>query len=121
MVQTKNRALDLSFSFAIELVKNCYDIQKKSKEYILTKQLIRSGSSIGANLEEAIGGQSDKDFLAKIFISYKEARETRYWLRLLFALDFIDETVFDKLSQTVSELIRILGSTISTLRKKLNK
>ena len=121
MVQTKNIALDLSFSFAVELIKNCYEIQKNSKEYIITKQLIRSGSSIGANLEEAIGGQSDKDFLSKIFISYKEARETRHWLRLLFALDFIEKTAFNKLLQTVTEILKILGSTISTLRRKLKK
>tara|TARA_R110001592_G_scaffold141264_2_gene362673 strand:- start:357 stop:590 length:234 start_codon:yes stop_codon:yes gene_type:complete len=61
----------------------CKFLQAEKKEYILSKQLVRSGTSIGANIEEAIGGQSKKDFFAKLTISYKEARETKYWIRLL--------------------------------------
>lgn len=72
-----------SYAFAIKIVNTCKFLQAEKKEYILSKQLIRSGTSIGANIEEAIGGQSRKDFFAKLTISYKEARETKYWIRLL--------------------------------------
>ena len=71
-----------SYQFAVRIVKTCKYLQQEKKEYILSKQLLRSGTSIGANIEEAIGGQSEKDFFAKLTISYKEARETHYWIRL---------------------------------------
>ena len=71
-----------SYAFAVKIVKVCKGLVDK-KEFILSKQLLRSGTSIGANIEEAIGGQSKKDFFAKLTISYKEARETHYWIRLL--------------------------------------
>lgn len=72
-----------SYAFAVKIVKTCTSIMKEDNEYILSKQLIRSGTSIGANIEDAIGGQSRKDFFAKLTISYKEARESHYWIRLL--------------------------------------
>ena len=71
-----------SFAFAIEIIQ-LYQQMCNEHEYVLSKQLLRSGTSIGANVEEATGGQSRKDFLAKMLIALKEARETRYWLRLL--------------------------------------
>ncbi len=78
----ENLIQDKSFDFAL-LIIELYKVLTERKEYILSKQLLRSGTSIGANIEEAIAGQSQKDFLSKINISLKEARETRYWLRLL--------------------------------------
>ncbi|MEQ8624708.1 MAG: four helix bundle protein [Vicingaceae bacterium] len=75
-MKTNNPALDKSYEFALIAVKLCFSIQKDKKEYILSKQLLRSGTSIGANMEEAIGGQSNKDFLHKVSIAYKEARES---------------------------------------------
>ena len=72
-----------SFKFAVRIVKVYQHLTTEKKEYNLSKQLLRSGTSIGANIEEAIGGQSEKDFFAKLTIAYKEARETHYWIRLL--------------------------------------
>ena len=76
LIQTK------SFEFSLSII-SLYRLLQKEREYIISKQVLRSATSIGANIEEAIGGQSKRDFLAKISISLKEARETRYWLKLL--------------------------------------
>jgi four helix bundle protein len=72
-----------SYAFAVRIVKVYQHLAESKREYVLSKQLLRSGTSIGANVEEAIGGQSGKDFYAKLNISYKEARESHYWIRLL--------------------------------------
>ena len=72
-----------TYAFAIRIVKACQYLVSEKKEFVLSKQVLRSGTSIGANTEEAIGGQSEKDFYAKLCIAYKEARETHYWIRLL--------------------------------------
>ncbi|HET6528347.1 MAG TPA: four helix bundle protein [Balneolaceae bacterium] len=72
-----------SYDFALRIIKLNQMMVNDQKEYVLSKQILKSGTSVGANVEEAIGGQSRKDFRAKIFIAYKEARETHYWLRLL--------------------------------------
>ena len=78
-----------SYAFAVRIVKVYKYLCEEKKEYVLSKQLLRSGTSIGANIEEAIGGQTDKDFFAKLTIAYKEARETHYWIRLLTDTDYI--------------------------------
>lgn len=121
MVKKSNPALDLSFELTVQVVKFCYQLQRERREYILSKQLIRSAASIGANLEEAIGGQSEKDFLAKISISYKEARETAYWLKTLYACEFIQKEKFNEFYSKADEIMRILGSSIRTLKRKLHK
>ncbi len=72
-----------SYAFAVRIVKVYQYLCDEKREFTLSKQLLRCGTSVGANVEEAIGGQSDKDFFAKLTISYKEARETQYWIRLL--------------------------------------
>lgn len=82
----------------------------------MSKQLLRSGTSIGANIEEAIGGQSDKDFFSKLTIAYKEARETHYWIRLLTDTFYIKEDESESLQNDVIELLRIIGSIQMTLR-----
>ena len=79
-MKKNNPALDKSYAFALKVVKLCFRIQDDKREFILSKQLLRSSTSIGANTEEAIGAQSDKDFLHKISNAYKEARESHYWL-----------------------------------------
>ncbi len=109
-----------SYAFALEIVKSALEIQKERKEFIISKQLLRSGTSIGANLQEARGRQSDKDLLTKLHISYKEAKECRYWLFLLSDIQFIDERNSKKLIGMIEELLRIIGKSILTLRKKLN-
>ena len=78
-----------SYAFALRIIKLYMYLKDEKNEYTLSKQVLRSGTSIGANIEEAIGGQSSKDFLAKISIAYKEARETHYWIRLLGDSGFI--------------------------------
>jgi four helix bundle protein len=76
VIQTK------SYNFAVRVVKLYKHLSQEKKEFVLSKHLLRSGTSIGANVEEAIGGQSRKDFFAKLTIAYKEARESHYWIRL---------------------------------------
>lgn len=77
-MKTNNIVQDKSYAFAFRIVKLYKYLCDEKKEFVLSKQLLRSGTSIGANIEEAIGGQSDKDFFAKLTIAYKEARETHY-------------------------------------------
>ena len=93
---------------------------KKKKEFVLSKQMLRSGTSIGANIEEAIGGQSKKDFFAKLTIAYKEARETHYWIRLLTDTDYLTKEQSESLLNDVEELHRIIGSIQKTMKTKLN-
>ena len=83
---------------------------------MLSKQLLRSGTSIGANVEEAIGGQSGKDFFAKLCIAYKEARETHYWIRLLTDSEYFTPSQSKSLLDDAEELLRIIGSIIKTLK-----
>ncbi len=87
---------------------------------MLSKQLLRSGTSIGANIEESIGGQSEKDFFMKLSIAYKEARETVYWINLLKDTKILTTPEAESLLIDCDELVRIIGKTLSTLRKKNN-
>ena len=109
-----------SYAFAIKVVNICRFLIGESKEYVLSKQLLRSGTSIGANIEEAIGGQTDKDFYAKLTIAYKEARESKYWIRLLKDTRYLDELQASDLLNDVEELLRIIGSIQKTMRTKLD-
>jgi four helix bundle protein len=90
------------------------------KNFEISKQIFRSGTSVGSNVEEAEGGQSEKDFISKMSISYKEARETRYWLRLLHDGEYIDKRMFDSLYNDCEELLKILGKIQITMKKKGN-
>lgn len=112
-----------SFAFAIRIVNLrrflMYDAPQK--ENIISKQLLRSGTSIGANIEEAQGGQSDSDFLSKISISYKEARETRYWIRLLAATNYINSTQANSLLSDIDEICRMLAKIIITTKKRIQE
>ena len=105
-----------SFAFAVRIVKLNQQIQKHHKEYILSKQILRSGTSIGANIEEALGGYSRKDFAAKMSISYKETRETKYWLKLLKATDYINDNEFNSLMEDADELGKMLYMIIKNSR-----
>ena len=109
---------DKSLNFAVRIVNlNKYLVPKK-KEFVLSKQILRCGTSIGANVEEAIGGISKSDFSHKISIAYKEARETHFWLRLLYATEYIDKNMYDSLIQDCDENCKILYSILSTSRIK---
>lgn len=104
-----------SFKFALKIIE-LYKKLQSLNEYVISRQLLRSGTSIGANVEEASAGQSRKDFLAKMAIASKEARETKYWLRLLQESSLVDLDITSEL-QDVDELIRILTSIVKTTKE----
>ena len=106
-----------SFDFALAIIELYRKLQERH-EYVISRQLLRSGTSIGANVEEATAGQSRKDFLSKMAIASKEARETKYWLLLLQQSKLVDIDVTSHLAQ-VEELIRILTSIVKTTSKNL--
>ncbi len=108
-----------SFEFAIRIVNLYKYLTFEKKEFVLSKQLLRSGTSIGANIEESIGGQSDKDFLSKLSISYKETRETMYWLRLLQATNYLTKQQTDSLLNDAEEICKILGKIQITMKTKI--
>lgn len=109
IIQTK------SFDFALQIIK-LYMQLVKHKEFVISKQLLRSGTSIGANMEEALAGFSKKDFVYKMSISSKEARETRYWLRLLKHSKLTDSNLGPYL-QEIEQIINILTSIVKTTQK----
>jgi len=105
-----------SYDFALSIIQLNQLIIEHSKEYVLTKQVLKSGTSIGANIEEAIGAQSRKDFKAKLSISYKETREPHFWLRLLRDSNIIEDQLSQSLIKDCEELLKIIGSIIKTLK-----
>jgi four helix bundle protein len=107
-----------SYDFAISIVKTYKIISSEKKEYTLSRQLLKSGTSIGANIREAEFAQSNKDFISKMSISLKEANEKEYWLLLLKDTDYINLDTFTKLANLNKELIRMLVSTINTMKSK---
>jgi four helix bundle protein len=106
-----------SYAFALKIVQLSQELNK-DKQFVLAKQMLKSGTSIGANIEEAIGGQTKKDFRAKLYIAYKEARETHYWLRLLRDSKIISKEKAGDLTRDIYEIKRILGAILKTLNKK---
>ena len=104
-----NVLLDKSFAFAIRVVKAYKFLVEEKKEFVISKQFLRSGTSIGANSEEAVGGQSKADFVSKLSIAYKEARETKYWIRLFEATDYLDENQANSLLNDLEEILKIIG------------
>ena len=117
-MKTENIVQQKSFAFAIRVVNVYKYLITEKKEFVLSKQLLRSGTSIGANIEESIGGQSDKDFLSKLSIAYKEARETIYWLKLLQATDYLTQQEADSLLNDTEEICKILGKIQITLKTR---
>lgn len=115
-MKTDNVIQIKSYAFAVRIIKMYKYLCENKKEFVLSKQLLRSGTSIGANIEEAIGGQSGKDFYAKLTISYKEARETHYWIRLLKDTDYLSIDEANSLLKDTEELLKIIGSIQKTLR-----
>jgi len=107
-----NIIVNKSRIFAIRIIRLYQYLLSEKKEYILSKQLLRSGTSIGANIKEAIQGQSKKDFIAKLQISLKEASETEYWLDLLHETDYLDNNQFISINNDCVELIKLLTSII---------
>lgn len=111
LIQTK------SFEFALSIISLYIKLQKE-REFIISKQILRSSTSIGANVEEAIAGQSRKDFVNKLSISLKEARETRYWLRLLQESELTNIDVSKYLNEAL-EIVNILSAIVKTTKSRL--
>jgi len=111
-MKTENKILGLSFEFSLQIIQ-LYKILIEQKEYVLSKQLLKSRTSIGANIEEAIAAQTKKDFIAKMSIASKEARETRYWLRLLDK-SILVETDYNVYLNTIEHIINILTKIVKT-------
>ena len=106
---------DLSFSFALRIVKFYKHLTENKKVYVLSKQILRSGTSIGANVRESIHAQSSADFVNKLSIALKEADETEYWLELLNASDIIDDVEFKSMSDDVKQII---GTLVKIIKSK---
>lgn len=116
-VKTDNALLNKTFEFSIEIIQ-LYKELVKQNEFVLSKQVLRSGTSIGANVEEAMAGHSQRDFLAKLIIANKEARETKYWLRLLDSGKFVNKD-FEIYLEKINEILALLTSIIKTMKLKM--
>ena len=117
-MKENNVLKEKSFSFALRIVK-CYQyLQTEKQEYILSKQLLRSGTSIGANIREAEQAQSRIDFIHKLSIALKETNETEYWLELLNQSNYLDKNLFNSIHADCRELLKLLISIIKTSKQK---
>lgn len=118
MINEKPNIQRRSFEFAVRVIKLCqYLDERSSVERTLARQLLRAGTSIGANIEEAQGGQRRADFISKMSIALKEARETLYWLRLLSETQILSEHKIADLKDEASQLTKILGATVVSTKK----
>ncbi len=116
-----NVIVEKSYGFALRIVKLFRYLSNEKKEYHLSKQLIRSGTSIGANVEEAMAGSSRNDFKAKLDIAHKEARETRFWLKLLRDSEILEPNAANSIIKDCEEIIRILASILKSLKSTPKK
>ena len=116
-MKTENKILEMTFDFSLHII-SLYKILVDKREFVLSKQLLRCGTSIGANVEEAIAAQSKRDFISKMAIASKEARETRYWLKLLEKSKLVDIDYFDYLVRT-EHIINILTKIVKTSQESL--
>lgn len=112
---------DKSFKYAARIVKLCKYLNEEKKEYILSKQLLKSGTSIGANIREALNGESKLDFIHKLRISQKECDETIYWLELLKETEIITQKEFDSIYPETTELLKLIRSIIIKSKSNLTK
>lgn len=107
---------DKSFEFALRIIRLYKHLTEDKKEFVLSKQILRSGTSIGANVREGKNAQSNSDFISKYSIALKEADETQYWIELLYASEFIDDNAYKSLNDDINELISLLTSSIKTAK-----
>ena len=117
----ENVLMDKSYLFARRIVRLYKHLTVEEKEYVLSKQVLRSGTSIGANVTEADEGQSKPDFINKLSIALKEAVETEYWLRLLRDEKYITQSQSESMLDDCKQLIRLLTASIKTAKRSLNK
>ena len=115
----ENLLIDKSITFAARIVKLNQYLSKNKKEYIISKQIVRSGTSIGANINEANYGQSKADFVSKMHIALKETAETEYWIKLLQMSEYIDEKMSASLLEDCLEIKRILVASINTAKENM--
>lgn len=115
---SKSIIKEKSFTFSIRVIKIYKDLTETQKEYILSKQLLRSGTAIGALVREAQNAESTKDFIHKLAIAQKECDETIYWLELLKETEYINQNEFDSTNKEAAELLKMIRSSIITLKKK---
>lgn len=118
-MKKENPVQEKSYALALRIVELYKYLTEEKKEFVLSKQILRSGTGIGANIEEAEGAQSQKDFLSKLSIAYKEARETKYWLRLLNDSGYLEEKQAKSLFQDIEEILKLLGSIQKTMKQKI--
>ena len=113
-----NTIKEKSYSFAVRVVKLYQYLSEDKREYVISKQLLRSGTSIGANVREALQGQSKADFTAKMSIALKEASESEYWLELLRDTDYLSDDEYASIQKDCTEVVKLLTSIVKTSREK---
>ena len=116
-----NILVDKSFKFAIRVVKLYKYLCDNKKEYLLSKQLLRSGTSIGANINESQEAQSKADFISKLSISLKEARESKYWIELLKETDYLSENEANSIIEDLVEILKLLTSIIKSTKQNIKE
>lgn len=112
---------DKSLKFAVRIVRLSQHLKEERKEYVLSKQILRCGTSVGANVRESRNAESDLDFIHKLAIAQKECDETYYWLELLFLTNFLNEIEYNSLNSDAVELLKIIKSIIITVKKRIKK
>ena len=117
-MKESNVIVDKSMNFAVRIVNLYKYLTKEKSEYILSKQLLRSGTSIGANVNEAVRAQSTADFVAKMHIALKESGETEYWIKLLEKTNYLSKVQADSIFKDCEELIKILVSILKTTKER---
>lgn len=117
----ENIVLNKSMAFAIRAVNLYKWLCNEKKEFVMSKQLLRSGTSIGANLTEAQGGISRADFSNKIYISYKECKESKYWIELLHKTDYLTDAQYNSLTTDITELEKLLTAITKKIKETQKK
>lgn len=118
-MENKNIIKEKTYNFSLRIIKLYKYLVENKKEFVLSKQVIRSGTSIGANVEEGLGSPTKKDFIYKFFTVHKEARESHYWIRLLRDSDYLECKIAESLLSDCDEILKITGKIISTSKKSI--
>lgn len=121
MNEKKSILKEYSFEFALEVISMYKTLATDRREFVISKQLLRSGTSVGANIREAQNAQSSADFIHKLYISQKECDESLYWLELLFHSKYIQETEFNELAIKANSILKMIKSAILTTKQKNSK
>ena len=114
----KNIIEEKTKHFSIRIIKLCKYLGNEKKEFILSKQLLRSGTSIGANVKEGINAMSKKEFISKLNIAFKEAKETEYWLEILKETEYIKQNEYESINEECIQIIKIIATVLKTATNK---